>query len=80
MAGNARDLALFYMAVDSKLCGCDLVCFCVRDVVATGHFKERTSMIQSKTGKLVRFEITETTRLSLKRWIKDPEMIGLEFL
>ena len=34
-------------------------------------------MIQSKTGKPVRFEITETTRLSLERWIHDPEMIGL---
>jgi hypothetical protein len=37
-------------------------------------------MILSKTGKPVRFEITETTRLSLERWIRDPEMIGLEFL
>lgn len=37
-------------------------------------------MIQSKTGKPVWFEITETTRLSLERWIGDPEMIGLEFL
>ena len=37
-------------------------------------------MIQSKTGKPVRFEITEATRLSVERWISDPEMIGLEFL
>ncbi len=37
-------------------------------------------MIQRKTGKPVRFEITETTRESLERWIRDPEMIGLEFL
>lgn len=37
-------------------------------------------MIQSKTGKPVRFEITETTRLSLECWISDPEMIGLDFL
>jgi hypothetical protein len=51
MAGNARDLALFSMAVDSKLRGCD--------VFAAGQVKERASMIQSKTGKPVRFEITE---------------------
>jgi integrase len=80
IAGNARDLALFNMAVDSKLRGCDLVGLRVRDVLAAGRVKERTSMIQSKTGKPVRFEITETTRVSLDRWIGDPEMNGLEFL
>ncbi|MRX48860.1 tyrosine-type recombinase/integrase [Paracoccus sp. S-4012] len=80
MAGNARDLALFNMAVDSKLRGCDLVGLRVRDVFAAGRAKERASMIQSKTGKPVRFEITESTRRSLERWIHDPEMIGLEFL
>jgi hypothetical protein len=39
-----------------------------------------TSVTQSKTGKPVRFEITETTRQSLERWIADPEMLGLEYL
>lgn len=80
MAGNARDLALFNMAVDSKLRGCDLVVLRVRDAFAAGRVKERTSMIQNETGKSVRFEITETTRLTLERWIGDPEMAGLEFL
>ena len=37
-------------------------------------------MIQSKTGKPVRFEITESTRQSLERWLADPEMIGVEHL
>jgi hypothetical protein len=64
----------------AKLRGCDLVGLRVRDVFAAGRVKERTSMIHSKTGKPVRFEITETARLSLERWIKDPEMAGLEFL
>jgi integrase len=80
IAGNTRDLALFNMAVDSKLRGCDLVGLKVRDVFAAGRVKERASMIQSKTGKPVRFEISETTRLSLERWISDPEMMGLGFL
>jgi hypothetical protein len=79
LAGNAGDFALFYVAVDSKLRGCDLVCLRVRDVFPTGRVKERTSLLQSKTGKPVRFEVTETTRLSLDRWISDPEMISLEF-
>jgi site-specific recombinase XerC len=80
MADNNRDLALFNMAVDSKLRGCDLVCLRVRDVFVAGRVKERASMTQSKTGKPVKFEITETTRQSIERWIADPEMLGVEFL
>ncbi len=80
LAENKRDLALFNTAIDSKLRGCDLVCLTVRDVFAAGHVKERASVTQSKTGKPVRFEITETTRQSLERWIADPEMIGSEYL
>jgi site-specific recombinase XerC len=80
MAGNLRDLALFNTAIDSKLRGCDLVRMKVRDVYAAGSVKERTSVIQSKTGKPVRFEITETTRHALQRWIADSEMTGSEFL
>lgn len=68
------------MAVDSKLRGCDLVCLRVNDVRAAGRVKERASVTQSKTRKPVRFEITETTRLSLERWIKHPEMTGCEHL
>jgi site-specific recombinase XerC len=80
MTDNKRDLALFNMAVDSKLRGCDLVCLKVNDVYAAGRVKERASVTQSKTRKPVRFEITETTRLSVERWIKYPEMIGCEYL
>ena len=67
MADNKRDLALFNMAVDCKLWGCDLVCLKVNDVYAAGRVKERASVTQSKTRKPVRFEITETTRLSVER-------------
>lgn len=62
MTGNARDLALFNMAIDSKLRGSDLVAMRVRDVFAAGHVKERASMTQSKTGKPVRFKISDATR------------------
>ena len=74
MADNKRDLALFNTAIDSKLRGCDLVGLKVRDVFAAGHVKDRASVTQSKTSKPVRFEITDTTRQSLERWIADPEM------
>ncbi len=77
---NTRDLALFNMAVDSKLRGCDLVKMKVADVFTTGQMKERTSVLQSKTQKPVRFEITEGTRASVLCWLKDPMMVGSEFL
>ena len=80
MAGNARGLALFNMAIDRKLRGCDLVAIRVSDVFAAGHVKECASIVQLKTGKPVRFEITEATRLSFERWIGDAEMTGHEFL
>jgi hypothetical protein len=79
MTDNRRDLALFNMAVDSNLRGCDLVCLTVNDVYAAGSVKERASVTQSKTCKPVRFEITDTTRVSLERRIKDPELIGCEY-
>ena len=62
LAGRVRDLALFNMAIDSKLRGCDLVRLQVADVYAGGRVKERASVVQSKTQRSVRFEITETTR------------------
>jgi site-specific recombinase XerC len=77
---NTRDLALFNMAVDSKLRGCDLVKMKVSDVLATNQMKERASVLQSKTQKPVRFEITEGTRKSVLTWLKDPMMVGSEFL
>lgn len=80
MADNRPDLVLFKMAVDSRLRGCDLLCLKVRNAFAAGRVKKRTSVIQSKTGKPVRFEITETTRQSLQRWIANPEMLGPEYL
>ncbi len=80
IAENHRDLALFNTAIDSKLRSCDLVCLKVADVYASGLIKERTSVLQSKTQKPVRFELTEGTRNSIESWLSDPMMIGQEFL
>ena len=80
MSGDLRDLALFNMAIDSKLRGCDLVRLQVRDVFAAGQVPERASVIQQKTGRPVRFEITETTRTCLTRWIASPAMTGMPYL
>ena len=80
IAKNLRDLALFNMAIYSKLRGCDLVKLKVSDVYSAGRMKERTSVLQSKTKKPVRFEITDGTRKSILRWLDDPLMVGSQFL
>ncbi|MCP4071231.1 MAG: tyrosine-type recombinase/integrase [Hyphomicrobiales bacterium] len=80
LAENIRDHALFNLAIDSKLRGCDLVRLMVSDVFVSGRVKERTSILQSKTKQPVQFEITEGTRKSLAIWIDDPAMISSEFL
>ena len=79
-AENLRDLALFNMAIDSKLRGCDLVKLKVSDVYSAGQMKNRASVLQSKTQKPVRFEVTDGTRKSILRWLDDPLMLGSEFL
>jgi len=80
IAEHYRDLALFNLAIDSKLRGCDLVKLRVADVFVAGQVKERTSITQSKTQKPVRFEITDGTRKSLAHWMDQPVMVGSEFL
>ena len=80
LAENHRDLALFNMAIDSKLRGCDLVKMKVVDVMASGQIKERASVLQSKTQKPVRFEISEGTRASVEKWMEDEVMVGSEYL
>ncbi|MEM7561358.1 MAG: tyrosine-type recombinase/integrase [Planctomycetota bacterium] len=80
LAGATRDLALFNLAIDSKLRGCDLVRLKVTDVYAAGTIKERASILQRKTKTPVRFEITDGTRKSLADWLANPFMSGHEFL
>lgn len=66
---RARDLALFNLAIDSKLRGCDLVGLEVDDVCAVGRVRDRATIIQKKTGRPVQFEITEQTRRSIQDWL-----------
>lgn len=76
IANRVRDLALFNLALDSKLRRWDLVKLKVSDVFSARQVKERDSIIQSKTRHPVRFEITEGTRRSIAAWLGDPAMIG----
>ena len=61
LQGRKRDLALFNLAIDSKLRACDLVRLQVNDVCAGGGVRDRGTVIQKKTGRPVQFEITEQT-------------------
>ena len=65
-----RDLALFDIALDSKLRGCDVVSLRLPDVLSAGALRHRAIVIQRKTGRPVQFEITEQTRRSLGDWIR----------
>lgn len=67
---RVRDLAMFNLAIDSKLRGCDLVRLRVGDVVLGGTVKLRTSIIQQKTGRPVPFELTDPAREALTAWLR----------
>lgn len=67
--GRIRDLAMFNCAIDSKLRGCDLVKLRLSDVAPGGTLRQRTTIIQQKTGRPVPFEITEVTRDALAAWL-----------
>jgi len=75
-----RDLALFNLAIDSKLRGCDLVRLRVSDVCVGGRVQDRATVIQRKTGRPVQFEITEQTRTAIRDWLTDSPPGGGQFL
>ena len=69
-ARQVRDLALFNLGIDSKLRGCDVVAVKVDDVAPNGYVVDRATVRQRKTGRPVRFELTEQTRQSIDDYIK----------
>lgn len=80
MAQRVRDLALFNLAIDSKLRGCDLVCLKVADVAQMGESRARASVIQKKTGAPVRFEITPAAREAINVWIRKAGLSDRDWL
>jgi len=75
-----RDLALFNLAIDSKLRGCDLVTITVGDVALSGSVRDRAVIVQKKTGRPVQFEITEQTRAAVGAWIARRRLTERDFL
>ena len=78
--GKIRDLALFDLAIDSKLRGCDVVAIRVDDVAPNGYPVDRATVRQKKTGRPVRFEITEQTRQALSEYLRVSGRHAGEFL
>ena len=75
-----RDLALFNLAIDSKLRACDLLKLRVSDVSVGGRIGSRAMIMQQKTQRPVQFEITPRTRESISQWILRAELATTAFL
>ena len=80
IAGRIRDLALFSLAIDSKLRACDLTKRRVRDIGHGEHVSSRAIVMQQKTHHPVQFEITEQTRTVLEAWMHQACLRSEDFL
>ncbi len=78
--GRIRDLALFNLAIDSKLRGCDVVSLKVGDVAPHGYAIDRATVRQKKTGHPVKIEVTEQTRLAIDDYLKANHKQSSDFL
>ena len=77
LSHNARDLALFNLAIDSKLRGCDLVQLRVFDVAQPGRVASRAIVMQRKTRRPVQFELTDQTRDAVGAWIANAHQLDI---
>ncbi len=75
---SMRDLAMFNLAIDSKLRGCDLVNLRVRDICHGAQILSRAMVIQRKTQRPVQFELTEPTRSAVAAWIEKAHLRGAD--
>jgi integrase len=80
MENRVRDLALFNLAIDSKLRGCDLIRLRVTDVTHSGRVMSRANVMQQKTRQPVQFEITPETQGSVSVWISAAKLTGSDYL
>jgi integrase len=80
LAEKTRDLALFNLAIDSKLRACDLTKLRVRDIAHGEHVSSRAIVMQQKTQHPVQFEITEQTRTVLEAWMHQAHLRSEDFL
>jgi integrase len=74
---RSLDLALFNLAIDSKLRGCDVVALRVEDVAPNGYAIARATVRQKKTGRPVRFELTDQTRQAVDSYLKEARRVSV---
>ncbi|PRX32795.1 hypothetical protein B0G75_10321 [Paraburkholderia sp. BL18I3N2] len=77
---RVRDLAMCNLAIDSKLRACDRTKLRFCDVCHGPHVASRATVMQQKTQRPVRFEITEQTQFSVEAWIKAAALVSGDFL
>ena len=77
---KTRDLALFNLAIDSKLRSCDLVALQISDIFVAGSVRDRAVVVQQKTGRPVQFELTEQTQEAVHAWITQQELRDVDYL
>ena len=65
-----RDRALFDLAIDSKLRGCDIVKIRIGDLVSGGRVRDRAVVVQQKTKRPVQFELLELARRTIRAWLE----------
>jgi hypothetical protein len=80
IARTWRDLALFNLAIDSKLRACDLVKLRVDEICLGAKIRDRATIVQKRTGRPVQFEITEQTRTSLEIWLRTLRTTGSQLI
>jgi integrase len=78
--GRTRDLAMFNLAIDSKLRGCDVVALKVEDIAPNGYAIDRATIRQRKTGRPVKFELTDQTRQAVDDYLRASGKKSGEFL
>jgi len=80
IGGSKRDLAIFNLAIDSKLRACDLVKLRLDDICSGLRVRQRATIVQKKTGRPVQFEITEQSRNSVEAWLSSLRAAGSRYL
>jgi integrase len=80
LEGRTRDPAMFNLAIDSKLRGCDVVALKVEDIAPHGYTIDRATVRQKKTGRPVKFELTDQTRQAVDDYLRAAGKKPGEFL
>ena len=80
IANRIRELAMFNLAIDSKLRSCDLVKLRVKDVTHGGVVSKRAMIMQQKTQQPVQFEITKQTRDAISNLVDNARLSNNDYL